>query len=55
MTLTGTPLRYTCLGSNSDLVATLGESLHLFDPWVLSSAQLSKNNLQKWRRGFINL
>ena len=32
MTLTGTSLRYTCLGSNSDLVATLGESLHLFDP-----------------------
>lgn len=32
MTLTGTRLRYTCLGSNSDLVATLGESLHLSDP-----------------------
>lgn len=30
--LTGTTLRRTCLGSNSDLVTPLGESLYLSRP-----------------------
>lgn len=52
--LTGTTLWHTYLGLNSDQVTALDESFHLSEPLGFLFCRMSKNNLKKRKRGFIN-